>query len=241
MRSMIMLVAALAVCGSANAQPTSGELTTPDLIATAKARLAFKKPDTFAPDMSDHALAGQVFRVRMPFSEFGSQVPTWKYDAANTRLTLDYEQNATDAVILGQLNVWGLKLESHAILAGHDIKENAFGVRVRVSEYTSSTFVLGGLGDAPTTGLQPGLSTNINVSGDAARAIAVSGYAIFVGRLVDIPGSTGVTACGLSGQDATINEPVESTGDVCVVGGVIEKIEFHSADGALLDAWPHAN
>lgn len=235
---LAVLVLAALVASEAVAQPADN-LTGTALVALAKARSDFRKPDAFAPVMNDHALAGRAFRIVMPFSEGGAQDPIWSYDAARGKLTLEYEQRAADAEFsTGVSGAWGLRLSSHATFAGSDVQENAFGVKVKVQKFATSAVILGGQGDPPTTGLQPGLSTTVSADGEAARTIATKGYAVFIGRLTDL-NDAGVTDCGTTAHEPTISSPIESAGDVCVIGAAVEKIEFHAADGALLDAWPH--
>lgn len=223
--------------------PLTGDLGRQGLLAIPARRLTFKRRDAFSPALDESALVGRTFRVTRPFLPTDDDGPTWAYDLQHQSLSLTLRPDYETADFGGALkdSIAGVVLMRSSNLVGSRIGQNAFGVKARIKTYRDVVVVLGGLED--TLGNSEGdgealksLDTLLPEPPGKARDIAAKGYAVFYGALTTVADKA-VSACGSSQSEATINDPIETFGEYCVVGARFDGVEFYAPDGELLWQW----
>lgn len=192
--------------------PEQGTLTHDDLVAVAELkRKASQTLDEFSADPVAK-FVGRSFEITLPLDHSGME---HKYDAAQSKLTLGFEQYLPPRI----------PLASRTVSAGAYEGQNAFGAKRQVYSQTSESSRIDGTAAIAFQAV-------LDAPPDNARALWTTGT-VTIDGVIAAPG----VECSIGGVTPTIDVGLDITDRYCAVKAKITHIAVHSTTGASAADW----
>lgn len=220
------------------ALPTSGALTTQNLVAYLRARLTFRRADEFSPDFDDSALKNRSFKAVVPVTSGDTSDGAghfYTYDLPSKRLRIVVMHSAIEDTSGNFSDYAALDIEK--VDSAPVGMSNAFGGTKTITPQDRYIFGLRGPGNhlplfpRGRYGETQSVEVVVEMPPEQARAAVRGLELIFEGT---IQGAAPLSACYVSHDPPEFDAIYDITWHECVVSVDLRKITVQSPSAGVL-------